>query len=373
MIENKDYVIKDTVDPPRYALTFPIYQTAAYSVPDGEKYRYSRELNPTVEELQRQISILEKADKTVCFSSGMGAITTTLLTLLKPEDKVITTLDTFARSSRFIKNFLSQWGVRATISDPGSNNLISEISDKSIVFIESISNPLLRVYDISRIAKKVHSYDGILIVDSTLATPENINPLHMGADLVVHSLSKFMSGHNDIIGGSVSGNSLLIDQIDLNRRTMGTNMDANTAFLVLRGLKTLHVRMKDINKNGISVARNLASLDGITNVNYPGLETHPDFDYSMETLRGYSGIITFDAESLAKEPYNAFSKLRTISAGNSLGSVNSIIAHPLTMSHRSLNEEELKKLQVKASTFRLSVGLEDPQSIMDDIKSLIQP
>ncbi len=367
MIEEEN-PIRDKVIPPAFPLTFPIFQTASYSIPDGEKYRYSREANPTVEELERQISVYEDTEKSVCFSSGMGAISTSLLYLLQPGDSVVTTIDTFARSSRLISGFLKKWGIRPTVSLPGTDNLISNLSEKSIVFIESISNPALRVYDIKRIAERVHALGGKLICDSTFSTPENMKASSMGADLVINSLSKFMAGHNDVIGGSASGNHELVEGIDNFRRSLGTNMDPHTAYLSIRGLKTLKLRMREINKNGISVARNLQTVEGIGNVNYPGLDTHPDFSYSRDVLKGYGGVMTFDLEGLSGKKNEFFKALSIIQPANTLGGLHSVIAHPKTMSHRSLSEEELATLHVYDNTLRLSVGIEDAESIVEDIK-----
>lgn len=371
MNETEDHVMNDAILPPDYPITFPIFQTSSYLFPEGKKYRYSREANPTVEELERQINILEKTEKSVCFSSGMGAITTTLLSLLKPDDKVITTLDTFARSSRFIHDFLGKWGIKSEICPPGTENLLNSINEKSTVLVETISNPSLRVYDLKRIAEKVHSFNGILICDSTFATPENINPADYGADIVIHSLSKFISGHNDVIGGSASGGSELMEKIDLMRRTVGTNMDPNTAYLTIRGIKTLQIRMKEINKNGISVARNLSSVEGIEDVNYPGLENHVDFEYSRDHLKGYGGVLTFRTKKKHEDPYEIFKLLKRARPANTLGGVNSIIAHPKTMSHRSLTEEELNILKIGDQTYRLSVGIEDAESIVNDIRNAL--
>ncbi len=363
--------IRDNVIEPAYPLTFPIFQTGSYAIPQGEKYRYGREANPTVEELCRQISILEETETTVCFSSGMGAITTTLMALLKPGDRVITTVDSFARSSRFIRDFLSNWGIKNIISEPGTENLLNQINEKATVFIETISNPSLRVYNIERIARRVHDFGGELICDATFSTPLNLRSHSLGADIVINSLSKFMSGHNDTIGGSASGSLELLTEVDKLRRTLGTNMDPNTAYLIIRGLKTLGLRMKEINKNGISVSRNLQTVKGVSNVNYPGLDSHPDFNYSRDVLIGYGGVITFDIENLKGRHNEFFKNLKIIQAANTLGGVHSVISHPKTMSHRSLSQEELKLVGIGDNTVRLSVGTEDAENILEDLKNAI--
>lgn len=362
--------IKESVDPATGSLTFPIYQTSAYRMPEGERFRYSREANPTVSELGRIISVLENAEMTTPFSSGMGAITTTLLTILKPGNTLAITRDCFARTFRFATEFLSRFGINVIVSDPGTENLITASRNADAIFVESISNPILRVYDTQRLSRE-KPHDCMLIVDSTLATPINQRPIEQGADIVIHSLSKFISGHNDIIGGSASGGSSLIGEIDSLRRTLGTSMDPNTAFLTIRGIKTLGIRIDKINRNAMSIAKMLDQDHRFENVRYPGLSTHPDHNVARRVLNGFGGVVTFDLTSLRAKPSEIFSFLRRIEAANTLGGVNTTISHPATMSHRSLTPEERKLLGFSSRTFRLSVGLEEPGEIFEDIIRLI--
>ncbi|MEM3676419.1 MAG: aminotransferase class I/II-fold pyridoxal phosphate-dependent enzyme [Thermoplasmataceae archaeon] len=362
--------IRETVDPPRFSLTFPIYQTSAFKLPEGEKYRYGREGNPTVEELQRIISEFENSEETVCFSSGMGAIVTTLLTLIKPGQRLIMPIDTFARTSRFARDFLAKWGVDVRIVSPGTEPIISEISKGCVVFVETISNPILRVYDIHKLSKEVHSADGLLITDSTFATPVNCSPVKLGSDVDIHSLSKFIGGHNDLIGGSASGNFELLKQIDLFRRTLGTSMDPNTAFLAIRGIKTLKLRMEKINENANEVAKQLSKIDQFKGVSYPGLPSHPDFQIASRILKGYGGVVTFRKNNFRGIEKPTFEGLRLVIPANTLGNITSIISHPATMSHRSLEPKEMDLLGIDGHTFRLSVGIEDPDMIVEDILNL---
>lgn len=362
--------VRETVDPVTGSLTFPIHQTSAFLMPEGEKYRYSRESNPTVEELARIINLLENTESTTVFSSGMGAVSTTLLTLAKPGNKVLIHRDSFARSYRLVTGYMRSWGTEPIVPELGNESIIEKAGKADIVFIESLTNPILRVYDIDSIAKEVHSNGGILVVDETFATPINQRASDHGADIVIHSLSKFMSGHNDTIGGSASGRKDLIEQIDGFRRTLGTTMDPNTAYLTIRGLKTLHTRMHQINSTALEIATAMHQDDSFSNLRYPGLPDHPDADVARRMLSGYGGVITFDLSGLS-DPLVAMKKLQIIAPANTLGGVNSTISHPSTMSHRSLTPEEKESLGLKHETFRLSVGLEEPDAILDDLKRMI--
>ncbi|MEM0156688.1 MAG: PLP-dependent transferase [Thermoplasmataceae archaeon] len=359
--------VKESIDPVTGSLTYPIYQTSAYRMPDGERYRYSREANPTVEELGRIISLLENTDSSTAFSSGMGAITTTLLTLLRPGMRLLVTRDCFARSFRFATEFLRKYGIIVSVSDPGNENVMSLAADADLIFLESISNPVLRVYDIPTISRIASEHGGKVLVDSTLATPVNQKPHDQGASAVIHSLSKFMSGHNDVIGGSVSGDADLITSVDSFRRTLGTSMEPNTAYLIIRGLKTLNVRMERINRSAMELARRLEEDPAFGMVRYPGLPSHPDSNVAGKLLRGFGGIISFDIKEDRTIPKEFMGRLKIIEPANTLGGVNTTISHPATMSHRSLSPDERRRVGFSESTFRLSVGLEDPDVIFDDI------
>ncbi len=350
-------------------LTFPIYQTSSYIIPGGEKYRYTREYNPTVENLGLKIKELEYAESYNVFSSGMGAITTTLLSLLKPGDRALTHLDTFARSYHFFKDFLGTWGVKVDISNPGTDNILKNIKeDTKLVFIESLTNPILRVNDIKEISEKCKKVNAILIVDSTFSTPVNINPIKLGADIVIHSSSKFIAGHNNVISGLAAGRSDLMEKIDAMRRTLGTSLDPNSAFLTDNGIKTLKLRMEKINYNAMKIAEFLYNNKKITNIIYPGLENHQDYDIAREYMRGYSGIVDFE---ISGDVNNFFRKLKLIVPANTLGGVNTIIANPFTMSHRSLNKDELDILNVNDKFMRLSVGIEDYNDVINDLNSAL--
>ncbi len=362
--------IKESVDPVTGSLSFPIHQTSAYLMPEGERYRYSRESNPTVEELSRVLNLLEGTESATSFASGMGAISTTLLALSKPGYRIMVHRDSFARSYKLVTEFMKAWGCVPIVPDLGNEAAIEQAGKADIVFIESLSNPILRVFDVDEIAREVHANNGILIVDGTFATPINQRGSEHGADVVIQSLSKFISGHNDTIGGSAAGRKDLIEKIDNFRRTLGTTMDPNTAFLTLRGIKTLHTRMAQINTTALELARALADDPMFENVRYPGLPDHPDYRIAGKMLEGFGGVVTFDLKSAAN-PVSAMKTLKVISPANTLGGVNSTISHPSSMSHRSLSANEKKVLGIGENTFRLSVGLEKGDSILNDVRSMV--
>lgn len=365
----KSLPVRETVDPVTGSLSYPIHQTSAYLMPEGERYRYSRESNPTVEELARVVNILEGTESATVFSSGMGAISTTIFSLVKPGSKILIHRDSFARTYRLATQFLKSWGNEALVPDLGNDSLLKLAGKADLVFLESITNPILRVYDVQAVADEVHSNGGILVVDGTFATPINQRAAELGADVVIQSMSKFIAGHNDVIAGSAAGNRDLIDRIDNFRRTLGTTLDPNTAFLTLRGIKTLHTRMKQINSTAMELANLMEEMNQFSNVRYPGLSSHPDSDIAKRVLDGYGGVVTFD---LAKkiDPLKAMKLLRTVAPANTLGGANSTISHPSTMSHRSLTGDEKEKLGVGDATFRLSVGLEPAEVILDDLKEM---
>lgn len=346
-------------------LTYPIYQTSSYIVPEGEKYRYSREYNPTVENLGIKIKELEGAEDYNVFSSGMGAITTTLLSLSKPGDRILTHLDTFARSYHFIRDFMGKWGIKPDIANPGTENIINGIKkDTGIVFIESVTNPVLRVNDISAISEKCHDVGAILVVDSTVPTPYNVKSLKLGADIVVHSSSKFIAGHNNVISGLAAGRKDLMEKIDAMRRTLGTSLDPNSAFLTENGMKTLGIRMEKINSNAMEIAAELQKNPEISKVMYPGLPEHPDHEIAKKYMKGYSGIVCFKVKT---DPEKFIGKLEKIVPANTMGGTETVISTPASMSHRSLTSEELNVLGVDSTFMRLSVGIEDPDEIVKDI------
>lgn len=372
-MKTSTHIVNESMDPETGALAFPIYQTSAYLLPKGEKFRYSRESNPTVEELSGKLARIEECPAGTSFSSGMGAITGTFFTLLRPGSRLLIARDIFARSYKFATDFLSGWGVKVDVADPGTDGVLAGIRDDTdLVFIEGLSNPTLRVNDIKCISEEVHSRNAKLIVDSTFTTPVNQKPYSLGADLVIHSASKFLAGHNDVIAGAAVGDGEIVKQVDATRRTMGSSLDPHAAFLVLRGLKTLRVRMDAINKTALEVARLLEETAGVVKVHYPGLKSHPDHETALRVLDGFGGVVTFELEGGSSSAKDFMSRLRLVMPANTLGGVNSTVSHPETMSHRGLSDGERLSAGINGGMLRLSVGLEHYEDIVEDIGSAIR-
>jgi cystathionine gamma-synthase len=352
-------------------LTTPIYQTSAYVMPDGAAFRYTREANPTVSQLNAVISKLENADSAAAFSSGMGAVTTVLLHKLRPGTSVLIHYDVFARTLKFLRDFMSLYGIKTTVAGPGTDSLLRSYNGQDVVFVESISNPTLRVQDLKRIREEIKS-NSILISDSTFATPVNLKSLDAGADIVIHSGSKFISGHNDVIAGVVAGGSDFIKGLDDFRKTLGETLDPFAAYLMLRGIKTLHVRMKESGESALKISKNLKKLQGIGKVLYPGLPEHPEHEIASRMLRGFGSVVSFSIDQEDMDFEQFMRALSIITPANTLGGVNTTISHPATMSHRGLTSEERKAAGIDDSLFRLSIGLEDPSDLIEDISNAMQ-
>lgn len=371
-MKDQSKIVRDKIEGETGSIVFPIYQSSAFQLPKGEKFRYSRENNPSVEALCQKINELEGSETGNCFSSGMGAVTTTLLSLLSPGKTILVQRDIFARSYKFITQFLAAWGVNVLIADPGTENIL-KYSDRKVdlIFVESITNPTLRVTDIEAIRSSYPAEKTVIVTDATFATPVLQNPLSLGSDIVVHSLSKFMSGHNDTIGGYAGGRKDLMAPIDQNRRTLGPSMDPNTAFLINRGMKTLFVRMKQSGDTAFSIAESLQKIDGVKTVNYPFLKNHPDYAISRKHLKEKPSVVSFELDTSRIDIQKFMSSLNNIMPANTLGGLNTTITHPSTMSHRTISEEERIKAGISPGLMRLSVGLESEEDIMDDLKNSI--
>lgn len=360
-------VTKEGIDQETGAITTPIYQTSSYAYPIGEKYRYSREVNPTVLKLAEMIADLEEAEMGVAFSSGMGAISSTLLTLVKPSSKVLIHRDMFGRTYRFFNDFLKSWGVKVDVANPGEIIEAAGSDKYDIVFVENISNPILRVVDVVTLSKVCRENNSLLIVDSTFATPINQKPIVQGADIVLHSASKFIAGHNDVIAGLAAGKKDYMTKIDLIRRTLGTSLDPHAAYLVIRGMKTLKIRMDVINSNSLKIAEFLMEHPKVRTVYYPGLKTHPDYEIARKVLKGFGGVVSFDVKGTMEDSIRLMNKFNVILAAQTLGGVNSTISHPATMSHRTLSPEERKLVGITDTMLRLSVGIEDVDDLIEDL------
>jgi cystathionine gamma-synthase len=363
------------------AVTIPIVCTATYrfegssEIADHFEGRVAREEygrygNPTVRAAELKISALEAADDTVLFPSGMSAITTLLLAMLKPGDHVVMTSDCYRRTRQFLRTTLSKFGVDHTLCAPGDYAALEAAVERprtKLLLTEAPTNPLLRVVDLPRVAELCGRHRGIkLLVDSTLVSPINLRPLEHGAHLVLHSCTKYLGGHNDLLAGSVSGERDLLAALREARGVFGSMPDPHGAYLLIRGIKTLAVRMRRHNESGLSVARFLERHPKIERVFYPGLESHPDHAVARRLCTGFSGMISF----LVRGDLGATSRFVdgcTIPIiAPSMGGVETLIEQPALMSFYELAPEQRQAIGIAENLVRLSVGLEDPEDLMAD-------
>uniref|UniRef100_A0A7C3ISS8 Cystathionine gamma-synthase family protein n=1 Tax=Candidatus Methanomethylicus mesodigestus TaxID=1867258 RepID=A0A7C3ISS8_9CREN len=352
----------------------PIYQTAIFKHPNGEKIRgkdlkYSREDNPTVHLLEQKVASLECGEDCLAFSSGMAAISTAFLALAAKGDEVLTSKEVYGASLILLRS-LKKFGleVKCVLNEELANSI--KPSTK-FVFVETMTNPTLSVPDLPEIIKASRENAATLIVDNTFATPVNLRPLEIGADFVVHSATKYLGGHNDVIAGVLSGSTSRIEGIWEWRRNLGGSLDPFAAYLVMRGLKTLKLRVLEHNKNATLIAQFLESHKKVKRVNYPGLVSSPYNKRAKRFMSGFGGVISFEVGD-GMQAYRLISELKMIKPAPSLGGVETLITHPASSSHKNISPEERRELGIAEGLVRLSVGLEDVEDIMQDLGNALE-
>jgi cystathionine gamma-synthase len=367
------------------AITTPIVQTSTYIFRDREQikafsekrldhHEYGRYGNPTQEAAERKLAVLEGAQDAILFASGMNAICTTLLALLRSGDHMIITDDAYKKTLDFTTTALPHFGIEATIvkmCDYGEMEAAIRPNTK-IFFSESPTNPYLNIMDMERVTKIFKPRGITVISDSTFATPFNQRPLEFGIDLVVHSCTKYLAGHNDLLAGVVLGSPALIEAIRLFRRTMGGVIDPFVSYLLIRGLKTFPLRMAQMNRTAQRVAEFLEGHDRINRVYYPGLESHPHHETAKAQMKGFGGVVTFDIDCDIDEALSFIEKLQLFYIGPSFGGVEGLITHPATITYYDCTREERYALGITDGLMRLAVGCEDPEDIIEDLEQALR-
>jgi len=352
----------------------PIYQTAVFTHPEGGRIRargreikYSREDNPTVYAVERKIASLEEGEDCVALSSGMAACASILIGSLQAGDEVVIPKDMYGLTSALVQD-LTKFGVKPIFTNPGTKNVVDHIHERTeLVYVEAMSNPLLIVYDVGRLAEVAGKYHASLVVDNTFTTPVNLRPLSLGADLVVHSATKYLGGHNDITAGAVVGSAKTMEILWEWRRRLGCSLDPNTAFLLDRGLKTLNLRVARHNESALEIARFLAQHKAVNKVHYPGLESHPSHDLAKRLLKGFGGVISFELKGTPDSAIRFMRKLSVVKRAPSLGGTESLITHPASTSHKDIPSGERLRLGISDALLRMSVGLEDAEDLVEDL------
>lgn len=376
-IETKAIHAGQEPDPATGAIMTPIYQTSTYvqAAPgDNKGYEYARTANPTRAALEACLAALEGVDYGYCFGSGMAA-TDAVIHLLNPGDEVLCTSDIYGGSYRLFTQVYAKYGIQfrfVNLSDMQS--LESHITDKTkMVWLETPTNPSLHILDLSTAKKVMEGKNILLVVDNTFATPYLQQPFQFGADIVVHSATKYLSGHSDVVLGAVLvKDKALAEQIKFTQKSVGGVCGPMDAFLVLRGVKTLHVRMDRHCENGMAIAKMLAEHPAVAKVNFPGLPNHPGHKMAGSQMKKYGGMMSFTLKNDTKEAaVKVMQSTRIFSLAESLGGVESLISHPASMTHAAIPAKERYEAGISDSLIRVSVGIEKIDDLLADLKQAL--
>ena len=366
------------------AVAPPLYQTTAFVSADSEEleainsgskrgFVYSRIRNPTVLAAEQRLAALEGAQSAVLFSSGMAAVAGALAPLLSAGDELITTPDIYGGSVRYFTEVLPRQGVKVTWSASlDAADVAACVSPKTkVIYVETPTNPLVRIVNLPLVAATARQADAVLVVDGTLGGPLNQRPLALGADLVVHSASKYLNGHGDLIAGAVAGSRTLTRAVRNLQQAAGAILDPFGAWLLLRGMATYPLRMAQHNRNGAEVAAFLARHPAVTKVHYPGLADHPDHALAMSQMTGFGALVSFEVanQEAARRVVDA---CRLFRIGPSVGGIESLISQPGNTSHHSVSAERRRGMGITDELVRLSIGIEAAEDLIADLASALE-
>jgi len=341
-----------------------------FDVASGKKegHIYSRSTNPTVAVFEEKVRVLENAEAATSFSTGMAAISNTLSSLLFRGDRVVSIKDTYGGTSVLFLEFLPKDGIEVSLCETTNHEEIEAEMKKGckLLYLETPTNPTLKILDLKRLIKSAHESGALVVVDNTLATPINQNPLELGADLVLHSATKYLGGHSDAMGGVVCGNKDLIQQIFHYREINGASLHANTAYLLLRGMQTLELRVLRHNENALKLAEHLQKHKKIEQVFYPGLESHPGHKIASGQMTGFGGVLAFSVKGDFDNVKVFLNSLELAHLAASLGSVSTLIGPPKVTSHAETTVEERKQLGIPENLIRCALGIENIEDIIAD-------
>ena len=357
------------------AIMTPIYQTSTYvqeEIGVHKGFEYSRTGNPTRAALESNLAAIESGKYGACFGSGLAAIDC-VIKMLKPGDEVISTNDLYGGSYRIFKTIFEKYGIKFHFVDMVEvQNISNKINDKTkLIWIETPTNPMMNIIDVKSIVKIAKTLGIKVAVDNTFATPYLQRPLELGADIVMHSVTKYLGGHSDVVMGAlVTNDESLAEEMYRIQNSSGAVCGPMDSFLVLRGIKTLHLRVQRHCENGEKVANFLSTHPEVDHVFWPGFETHPNHEVAKEQMNGFGGMISFTLKGDSLEKAKSIvSKTKLFTLAESLGGVESLIGHPSTMTHASIPREERIKSGVLDSLIRLSVGVEDASDLIEDLEN----
>ncbi len=370
--------LSQRVDPHTRAIVPPVSQNVAFAYDELDTWRavalqqvpgdiYSRNSNPTTRAFEEKVAALEGAEIATSFATGMAAVSTTLFALLSPSQRAVSVRDAYGATYLHFTQILPRFGVVCQVCETEDHSAIEAAVEQGcdVLYLESPTNPTLKVLDIARLSAEARKIGAITIVDNTFATPVNQNPVSLGADLVIHSATKFLGGHGDVLGGVVCGRRELVEQIYRHRELTGPSLDAHSAFLLLRSLKTLGLRVQRHNENALALARFLEEQPKVERVYYPGLRSHPGHETAKRQMTGFGGVLSFEIAGGFEAVARLLPRLRYAYMAANLGQVETIVGPPAMTSHVELSDEERTAAGVPEGLIRYAVGIED----LDDLKA----
>ena len=364
------------------SLTTPIFETSTFGftraedVPVvvgsfGEKgYTYSRWDNPTVVTLEKKIAALEHGGAGAAFSSGMAAISTSLFAFLRKGVHVLGIKDLYGGTYAMLHDILPEIGFDATLVESSDFGALERGVKKStrIVYIESPTNPTLKLVDIRKAAKLAHTNGAVLMVDNTFASPINQNPMDLGADIVLHSVTKYINGHADLIAGAAVASKANAHRIKMLRRDFGGTLDPIPAWLILRGMKTMAIRVRQQNATALVLAEYLSTHRKVSVVHYPGLKTHPQHQLAKKQMKGFGGMLSFEIKGTTRDAMKFTESLKVATLAASLGGVETLVSQPYNMTHTQMSAKERALTGIPETLVRVSVGIEDAEDLVEDFK-----
>ena len=363
-------------------LATPIYQTSTFEVTDNEEqvrstgsdHYYTRYGNPTNTVAEKTIAELEGVDAALTFSSGLGAITTTIMALLKSGDHVVAQRDIYGGVTKFLSQWLPKMGIETAFVDTTEYEQHSRAirPNTKLLYLESPTNPCLRVVDFKKVAALAKQHKLLSMIDATFGTPINQQPAEFGIDLVMHSGTKYLGGHSDLICGAVAGPHELMERIWETRTTLGNCMDPHASWVLVRGLKTLAVRVARQNENAQRVAEFLSEHAKVRSVHYPFLKSHPQYTVARQQMSGGGGMVTFEVEGTGEDARRVSEAMRLFTLAPSLGGVESLVSIPVLTSHLNVPPEERKRIGITEQMVRLSVGIENADDLIADLERALE-
>ena len=367
-----------------YATQVPVVHSVSFGYADLDDWLavaqgrrpghiYSRNTNPTVDAFEEKLRQLEGAEAVTSFSTGMAAVTGTLLTLLSPGDRVVSTKDTYGGTSQLFLSLLPRLGISVTLCETTDHAALEQAigAGGRLLYLETPTNPTLKVVDLARLSAAGRKAGAVVVVDNTFATPINQRPLALGADLVVHSATKFLGGHADALGGAVCGGRELVRRIFHHREITGASLHPMSAYLLLRGMKTLHLRIRQQNESALRIAGRLAAHPAVEAVFYPGLPSDPGHAVAARQMCGFGGVLAFTLRGGFEAVRRALPRLRFAHLAANLGAVETVAGPPATTSHVECTPEERRALGIPEGLIRYSVGIEDADDLLADLEQAL--